>query len=157
MSAPRIRKAYSVTVRGHGEQVVFAPSASKARWQVVSSVRDAWGISFREALNVVRGVSRLPSCDVILPPRHPLANSLSPKILHCVVHAFGGSGLHAGYRDHFYASRKDWQMEAALYHCLFSVYRIDKSRDSGPDMIMYQLTDLGHNVARGELITYPSY
>ncbi len=157
MADGRLRKAYSVTVVGCGEQIVFAPTGSKARSQVISSVRDAWDISFREALNVVRGSLRTPSCDVVLPPRHPLASSLNPDILHCVVHAYGGVGLRAGYRDHFYTSRDDWQMEAALYHGLFRVHRIDKGRYGEPDMIMYGLTDLGRNVARGEQPIYPQH
>ncbi len=157
----RIRKAYSVTVRRHNGNhhycEVYAPNASKARAQVISMVRDAWDCSFRDALQTVGCVARLPDRDVALPHRHPLAGSLSHKILHCVVHAYGGLGLKAGYRDHFYTSANDWVMRAALYHCLFHVLRVDKGRDGRPDMIMYELTDLGRNVAHGEQPTYPEH
>ncbi len=153
----RIRKAYSVSVEGLSPIAVFAPDGAKARAQVISSIRDAWGCSFREALDFVGGARRWSPFDVVLPPRHPLAASLNPKILHCVVHAYGGTGLRAGYRDHFYAGADDWVMRAALYHCLFRVLRIDKGRDGRTDMIMYELTDFGRNVARGEVQTYPRH
>lgn len=156
MSSTRTRKAWSVNMltRDH-YNIVYAPNAAKARAQVISSVRDAWGCSFRDALFEVRHVSREKELDVVLPPRHPLAEKLNPKILHCVVHAYGGKGLKAGYRDHFYTHADDWVMRAALWHCLFRVYRIDKGRDGRPDGIMYELTALGKNVARGEVVTYP--
>ncbi|MFC5423010.1 hypothetical protein ACFPOB_26020 [Bosea eneae] len=154
----RIRKAWRVTVDGcESSPVVFAPTAARARAEVIADVRDAWGCSFKKALAYIRACHRAPERDVELPERHPLAPQLSDGVLHCVVHAYGGTGLKAGYRDHFYADADDWQMQAALYHCLFRVYRRDKGRHGQPDMIMYELTDLGRNVARGEAQTYPGF
>lgn len=157
MSTPdRIRKAYGVITRSHETPiVVYAPNASKARAQVISDVQSAWGCSFKDALREVRSVMREPHRDVVFPQRHPLAATLHHEILHNVVHAYGGKGLKAGYRDHFYASARDWAMQSALYHCLFKVIRRDKGRNGQEDMIMYALTDLGRNVARGEQVTYP--
>lgn len=155
-SAPRIRKAYGVTTLSlQSPIIVHAQNASKARAKIISDVQSAWGCSFKDALVEVRSVHRSPMNDIILPARHPLAATLSEKVLHCVTHAYGGSGEKAGYRDHFYASENNWVMRAALYHCLFSVFRRDKGWGGGSDMIMYQLTDLGRNVARGEVATYP--
>lgn len=152
----RVRKAYGVITRSHNAPIiVHAPSASKARAQVISDVQSAWGCSFKEALQEVRSVMREPHRDVVLPPRHPLAEALSPEVLHDVCHAYGGKGEKAGYRDHFYASENDWVMRAALWHCLFRVARRDKGRNGQPDMVMYQLTDFGRNVALGEVATYP--
>lgn len=153
---PRVRKAYGITTRNHRDLIiVYAPNASKARAEVINNVRDAWGCSFREALEEVGSVTRAPWRDVHLPDRHPLASQLGYKVLHCVVHAYGGKGLKAGYRDHFYASASDPVMQAALYHGLFEVLRRDKGRDGRSDMVMYQLTAFGKNVARGEVVTYP--
>ncbi len=153
----RTRKAWHVESLSHASgHYVYAPDASKARAQVISTLRDAWGCSFRGALVETRRVRRAPYKDIVLPPRHPLASSLSEKVLHCVVHANGGKGERAGYRDHFYASVDNWVMRAALWHGLFSEHRRDKGQPGQPDMIMYQLTDLGRNVAMGEVKTYPA-
>ena len=130
MTEARIRKAYLVSTRSHRDgTVVYAPNGRKARAQVILDVQSAWGCSFREALTEVGSVHRWPARDVVLPPRHPLAPALSEQVLHCVVHAHGGRGIKAGYRDHYYAGANDWVMRAALWHGLFRVVRRDKSRD----------------------------
>lgn len=153
---PRTRKAWRVRTRSHPEGLgEFAPSASAARAKVISDIRDAWGCSFKDALCEVGGVYRDESRDIQLPPRHPLTASLDPRILHCVVHAYGGRGLKAGYRDHFYTSADDWVLRAGLYHGLFKKHRCDKRIAGQSDMIMYVLTDLGRAVAAGEVETYP--
>lgn len=154
----RIRKAWRFTLKGRAEQPVhFAPTASVARAEMISGIRDAWSCSWRQALGEIISCYRAPEQDVTLPPRHPLAPILDPRILHCVVHAYGGTGLRAGYRDHFYTSADDWELQAALYHGLFSVHRRDPGRCGKPDQIMYELTMLGRNVARGEAETYPRW
>lgn len=156
MKDTRIRKAWHIATLSCPEGiVVFAPNASKARAQVIAKIRDAWDCSFRDALCEVRGVTRAAGQDVALPPRHPLTPSIGPKVLHCVVHAYGGRGLKAGYRDHFYTGADDWVMRAALWHGLFRECRRDKGRYGQPDMIGYALTALGKNVAAGEVATYP--
>ncbi|SEG28985.1 hypothetical protein SAMN04488115_104154 [Bosea lathyri] len=100
---------------------------------------------------------RAPEDDIHLPEPHSLRPHLSDGILHCVTHAYGGTGLRAGYRDHFYAADTDPEMKAALYHGLFAIHRRERGRHGGPDMIMYELTALGRNVARGEAETYPRF
>ncbi len=153
----RRRKAWFVSVNSVSSpgDVVFAPDARAARAQVINGIRDAWDISFREALSLVRGARRWPERDVLLQHPHPLARMLPQSILHCVCHAYGGAGLKAGYRDHFYTSADDAEMKAALYHGLFVVVRTDKGRHGQPNMRMYALTDLGRNVAAGAVKTYP--
>lgn len=153
--AERTRKAWLVSVKGHPGEPVYAPNASKARAKVITDLRDAWGCTFREALSEVGRVTRLPHLDLTLPPRRPLAETLSTELLHCVVHAYGGRGVNAGCRDHFYTDAGDPIMKAGLYHCLFRVCRRDKGWGGQTDMIMYGLTALGKNVARGEVKTYP--
>lgn len=156
--ADRLRKAWSVGVRGlSSPSMVYAPTASKARSQAIADLSDAWQLRWCDALRSIEYVRRASSHDVPLPSLHPLAPQLHPGILHCVVHAYGGTGLKAGYRDHFYTSAGDWQMQAALYHGLFRIYRRDPGRHGRPDQIMYELTALGRNVARGEAETYPRW
>lgn len=157
MSNDRLRKAYNLAMKGYEREpsIVYAPNASKAKAVFYSNVSGAWDIGWREFLRDLAWCRREPSRDQHLPDRHPLTGSLDPSILHCVVHAYGGKGLKAGYRDHFYTSADDWRLRAALYHGLFRVYRIDPGRQGRPDQIMYELTALGRNVAAGECETYP--
>ncbi|MFC5391664.1 hypothetical protein [Bosea vestrisii] len=155
----RIRKAWEIVLRYREADtfIAFQPSASKARAEVIDRLRDSYGCSWKQALAAIESCTRAPEHDVRLPDRHPLAPQLSAKVLHCVVHAYGGTGLRAGYRDHFYTSADDWELQAALFHCLFRVQRREKGRGGQPDMIMYELTALGRNVARGEAETYPAF
>lgn len=155
----RIRKAYRLVLRGRENEpsIRYAPSAAKARASLYVDLSDAWDISWRDFLGLLASCRRAPESDIALPSRHPLAASLSTGILECVTHAYGGTGGRAGTRDHFYADASDSEMQAALFHCLFSVYRRDKGRFGQPDSITYQLTALGRNVARGEAQTYPDF
>ncbi|WP_420104106.1 hypothetical protein [Bosea sp. (in: a-proteobacteria)] len=158
MTTTRIRKAWSVSVRSlTAPSTYYGATASSARGQAIDSLRDAWSLSWREALREIASCRRNPAHDVELPNRHPLAPHLHPGILHCVVHAYGGTGLNAGYRDHFYTSADDWQMKAALYHGLFRIHRREPRRHGKADGVMYELTQLGKNVARGEAETYPRW
>lgn len=152
----RLRKAFRISVRGLDSSVIsYAQNHSRARAEAIANLSDAWGLTWVEALRQIESVRRAPENDVKLPGRHPLAAMLDPSILHCVVHAYGGTGLKAGYRDYFYTCNDDWQLKAAFYHGLFSVYRRDKGRHGHADQIMYELTALGRNVAAGEVETYP--
>jgi hypothetical protein len=151
----RVRKAWRATIDGASDYI-YAPTRAKAMSALYYSLSDAWSISFKDLLKQAY-VVRAPYRDVTLPERHPLATQISDKILHCVVHAYGGTGLKAGYRDHFYTSDSDPVMKAAYYHGLFERYRVDKRMSGEPDAVMYELTTLGKNVARGEAETYPRW
>lgn len=155
----RIRKAWQATVHafnGYHIDYVYAPTRSKAMGQVYRNFSDAWDdFTFKDALKHTRLV-RAAWRDEVIPDRHPLTPQLHPDILHCVVHAYGGKGLKAGYRDHFYTDARDWRLRCAFYHGLFDRYRVDPRRAGGDrDMVMYELTTLGKNVARGEAEVYP--
>ena len=152
--ANRLRKAWRVHVRDGGSETVYAPTKGKAMASAFRSLSDAWDITFKDFLRIA-SCYRSPEGDVLLPERHPLASKISSEILHCVVHAYGGTGLKAGYRDHFYTSESDHVMKAAYYHGLFNRYRVDKRMSGQPDAVMYELTLLGKAVARGEAETYP--
>lgn len=156
MYRPRIRKAWLATVEGTlGSSPIYAPHRSRAMSELYYQLGDVFGWTFKEVLAKAR-VHRAPWLDQTLKARHPLTDHLTPEILHCVVHAYGGTGLKAGYRDHFYTSDQDPVMKAAYYHGLFTMYRVDKRLACDRVSIMYELTDLGKNVAAGEAQHYPS-
>jgi hypothetical protein len=151
----RIRKAWRIT-HDHWDYgaTVYAPTRSKALYSLY--VESESSLAFGEFLRGMR-VAREPARDITLPERHPLAPQLGAKVLHCVVHAYGGTGLKAGYRDHFYTSDRDPMPKAAYYHGLFEMHRVPRSYAGSRDMVSYILTDLGKNVARGEAETYPRF
>jgi len=155
----RTRKAWEIVLRYREADTViaFQPSASKARAEVIDRLRDAWGCSWKQALGEIRTCRRAPERDVRLPDRHPLTRQLSYGVLDCVVHAYGGTGLNAGKRDHFYTSDRDPMPKAAYYHGLFEMHRVPRRYAGGRDMVSYTLTALGRNVARGEAETYPRF
>jgi hypothetical protein len=153
----RTRKAWQATVSGYGTTItdyIYAPTRGKAVSELYYRLSDAWNMKFKDVLKYAR-VVRAEWRDQVLPERHPLAPHLSSDILHCVEHAYGGTGLKAGYRDHFYTSDSDPVMKAAYYHGLFDRYRVDKRMAGSSNMVMYELTLLGKNVARGEAEVYP--
>lgn len=153
---PRIRKAWKVKIDGLDNLICeYAPTRSKARAICISRMVEYNGVIWQSALESIESCTRWPGRDVILPGRHPLAEALDPKILHCIAHAYGGTGYEAGYRDHYYTGAEYWPMCAGLYHGLFEISHIDKARSGSPEMRSYILTDLGRNVAAGEVQTYP--
>lgn len=152
----RIRKAWRIAYRGISSQsIVYAWSISQARAQTIRNIRDVSDRTFKEALSEIRYCHRAPESDIILPARHKLADHLDPEVLHCIVHAYGGTGLKAGYRDHFYTHDGDPMPKAAYYHGLFAMHRAPRNFSGSRDMVSYTLTDLGRNVAAGEVETYP--
>lgn len=154
MSAPvRLRKAWRVTIDGYDDSdVVYAETRSKAMYWLY--VQMDTSMRFGDLLKRTT-IVREPARDITLPDRHPLAEQIAPEVLHCIVHAYGGTGAKAGYRDHFYTSDRDPMPKAAYYHGLFEMHRVPRWHAGSRDAVSYILTDLGRNVARGEAETYP--
>ena len=151
----RIRKAWNLSSRYWDfDATVYAETGSKARYQLYIDADSS--MTFAQWLEGV-SVRRDAGSDIVLPDRHPLAAQLDPKVLHCVVHAYGGTGQKAGYRDHFYTSDRDPMPKAAYYHGLFEMHRAPQWYAGSRDMVSYILTALGKNVARGEAETYPRW
>lgn len=156
----RLRKAWAVLTTSHeprdGPSIYFAPTRAKARAAVIAEIRDAWGCTFMQAVENIRSIRREPSRDVLLPLRHPLAQQLGDKLLHIVVHAYGGIGQRAGYRDYFYTRSDDAELLALAEAGLFSKGP-DLDARRGADTVPYAyflLTDLGKLVAAGEQPDY---
>lgn len=153
--AERIRKAWRIELDRYGDAAtVYAETKAKALYGLYLDMDTDW--RFGQFLKLVR-VSRDPARDIRLPARHPLAPQLAPKILSCVVHAFGGTGLKAGYRDYYFTHDRDPMPKSAYYHGLFDMCRVPEWYEGSCDMVSYRLTALGKNVARGEAETYPRW
>ncbi|MCP4564018.1 MAG: hypothetical protein GY873_30340 [Bosea sp.] len=151
----RIRKAWRLTSEHWDDSATaYAETGSKALYRLyVEADSSATFAQFLKRVRVRRDAGR----DIILPDRHPLAEQLSREVLSCVVHAYGGRGLKAGNRDHFFTSERSPAPKAAYYHGLFEMHRAPEWYAGSKDMISYRLTDLGQNVARGEAETYPDF
>ena len=159
-SATRRRMAWAVRTTSHeprdGHSIYYAPTRAKARAKVISDIRDAWHCTFMEAATNITSIRRAPESDVPLPPRHPLAEQIGDKLLHLVVHAYGGKSLRAGYRDHFYTHSDDAELVELTRLGLFEKGREMPTRASGGRPHAYfLLTDLGKLVAAGEQPEYP--
>lgn len=147
----RVRKAWICgRLLGEGTGTYFAPTAGKARTQLISDIMDAWDVPFIEAAKGVR-VSREPRRDVLLPPRWRLAAHMPEHLLHMVVHAYGGKSLNSGYRDYFYTATDDPDM-LQLVHVWGMFCRPHHVRGGYG---YFRLTDLGKRVAAGEQPLYP--
>ncbi|OUJ10150.1 hypothetical protein HK26_11605 [Acetobacter okinawensis] len=110
MSAPRIRKAWRVTVCGYDfESTVYAHSAGKARYQVFLDVTDTNNaISFPD----IR-VLRHRGMDRIMPEIPTEAEGVSKIALAKLLHACGATREQpekCGSRDYFYCSANDTGM-----------------------------------------------
>ncbi|MFZ2869639.1 hypothetical protein [Zavarzinia sp.] len=155
----RRRKAWTVQVLGlDGSDIVFARTASAARAVKARSLQDAWDISFRGAVRMI-SVRRAAGADVILPARHPVVEDLSDRERHCLLHAFGGVGLKAGYRDHFFTSEGNPDLvrlvERGLMdgpHCHIAWSR---PADFGCRHAYFYLNEMGRQVCLSLQPTYP--
>ncbi|WP_449255150.1 hypothetical protein [Bosea sp. (in: a-proteobacteria)] len=155
MKPARIRKAWRIELDRYDDAAtVYAETRAKTLYGLYLDLET--DLRFGQFLKQAK-VSRDAARDIRLPARHPLAAQLDPKILSCVVHAFGGTGSKAGYREHYYTSDRDPMPKAAYYHGLFEMHRAPEWYAGSRDMVSYILTDLGKNVARGEAETYPRW
>lgn len=97
--AGRLRKAWEVRIEGYDDvAIIYAPTAGKAR-------SDAWRQIDDSSTRIVDVVARRASWrDVVLPDREPIADEISDKARHCLMHAFGGNDdpIKAGYRSYYY-------------------------------------------------------
>lgn len=156
----RLRKSWAYRSTG-GEPhdppgIVFAPTRPKARASIIANIRDAWDCSWLEAAQAITSLRRAPDRDVLLPERHPMADTLCAKHLHAVIHAYGGTGLQAGYRDHYYTTSDDPDLLALTQAGLFAPGRQMPPRISGGRPHTYfHLTELGRQVAASLAETYP--
>lgn len=155
----RTRKAFDYTLHTSGETfrgTIYAPTYSAARYDMFYNLSDAWSINFKDFLRMRPSIKRAPWNDVELPERHTLASVLTKEQLHCVVHAFGGSSIKAGYRDYFYGQADDRDLCRCADLGLFTRCEVNTA-SHGRDMAYFMLTPLGKEVAKGESTLYGEY
>jgi hypothetical protein len=156
----RLRMAWAVLTSAHeacdAPSIYFAPTRPKVRAKVIADIQDAWDCSWLDGAEMIRSIRRAPESDVVLPLRHELAEKVGDKLLHIVVHAYGGKRLRAGNRDHFYTRSDDADLVALVQLGLFEKGADVPSRMSeGEPYAYFHLTDLGKLVAAGEQPAYP--
>lgn len=157
----RRRKAWAIrtdwTDPCDPDDILFAPTASKAKGLAIHWFLDA-GIPLGEAFRRMR-CRRAPEHDVLLPPRHPLADRMGPELLALVTHAFGGTGLKAGYRDYFYTEAGDWDFYRLVtdFGMFDGPHNVGKPDPDGRRYGYFHLTDLGKQVARSVQPEYPRH
>lgn len=154
----RLRKAWTVRVRGlDSSNIAFARNASAARASMARSLQDAWDISFVEAVRAI-SVHRAEGADIILPVRHPVADDLSDREIHCLLHAYGGVGLKAGYRDYFFGSEGNPDLVRLVERGLMSGPHYaswSRSSDFGRRDAYFYLNEMGRQVCLSLQPTYP--
>ena len=145
----RLRKAWEVSVRGYDQPVFyFAATAGKARIEAWRDLSDC------SELRIVDVVARRASYrDVKLPIRDPIADLLSAKESHCLLHAFGGNDnpIKAGYRDYFYTQRDDPTLVALTERGLMEPMAGDQW---GENMTYFVMTKEGKRVALSMIPEY---
>lgn len=155
----RIRLAWAVRTTSHeahdASSIYFAPSRAKARALCISDIQDAWSCTWLEAAEDITSIRRAPDRDVTLPPRQALAEQIGEKLLHIVVHAYGGKSLKAGYRDYFFTHADDADLLQLTSLGLFTKGETLPSRSHGAGMAYFTLTEMGRTVAAGEQPEYP--
>ncbi len=144
----RVRKAWSLT---HPDSInpstAWASTPARAKAQYCADLD-----GYRPFGEIVRSLRcrRDPARDKIIPPRHPLAGQLAPRLLGMIVHAYGGTGDDAGWRGHYYTDLDDTDMQALVYHTIF-----EPSSPIRDGYRYYTLTSLGRRIAAGEQPQYP--
>lgn len=142
MNKPRIRKAWHVwpTWSDAGRRdIVYAPTASKARYSLFLSLNDSTRITDILA-------RRAKNLDVILPPRDPICNTLPAQAISAMQHCYGISSHNpykAGYRN-YYCTRPDDAAMAELKK--LGLAEIFSSMPNSGN-VMFQLTERGIQVA----------
>ncbi|MCR0981817.1 hypothetical protein [Roseomonas populi] len=165
MSGGRLRKAWRLTTVDDKPwsqgQIIYAPTRSKARAQQLSGALEC-GWDARSFFRHIR-VRRAPECDVRLPSRHPVADTLTPDQLDTVLHAYGGTGRKAGYRDHFCTHPGDLDLlrlawVEGLFKGPFSSSAFgERYADGTPEQAFFYLTDRGKAVALSCQPEYPTH
>lgn len=144
---------------GGFDEIVYAPSASKARAARLYELSDCCpDITFAE----IR-VTRAAKHDIQLPPEHPLVVQLSHEERGRVLHAYGYSNRpHRpedwGYRDHYCTEPGCAVMAHMTSLGIFrGPHGVDKTGGT-PGWVgaFWYLTDLGKHVARSMIPAYGS-
>lgn len=147
----RVRKAWCVSIPDASE-IIFSPTAKKARSAGINYMMENWGFTFLEASRLVRA-RRAKDMDKTFPDRSEFATRMPSALLHMVVHAYGGTSPRAGYRNHFCTHVYDREMCRLVFE--WGMFTGPHHSDSCcDDLAFFYLTELGRNVAAGEQRLY---
>lgn len=143
MPESRVRKAWRVTVEGWDEaEFYFAHTAGEARMA-------CWRALDRERGLITKITARRwKDKDERLPVRSPIADDLSEKEIHCLLHAFGVKEYEpwkAGYRDYFYTSASNEKMQNLVRKGL--MHSGVEPCWGSHGHVYFHLTELGKHVA----------
>ncbi|MFZ2869359.1 hypothetical protein [Zavarzinia sp.] len=160
--ADRIRKAYRATMPNTCtfdapyDEIVFAPTASKARWLIVSRLQDCgwFETDTGKAFAAVR-VHRAPRYDTVLPPEHPVVADLTWQEKRALIHAYGGTGANAGYRDHYCTHAGNPTLVRLVERGLMTGPVHGNPELWGEDTAFFYLNWMGLRVALSLQPTYP--
>lgn len=159
----RLRKAWGITVDGWEDRpdadedddedvdkldIYYAPNAGKARMDAWRNLSD-----FSRIPLIDIRVRRLKAKDVLLPDRDPIADQMTEKQAHCLLHAFGGNDdpYKAGFRDYFFTDIDDPDLVALEKLGLMSAI---KQRSLFSRMVYFRLTERGKHVALSIIRVY---
>lgn len=137
----RLRKAWEVRIDGYDEPaIIYAATAGKARSQAWREIEDC-------GIRIVDVVARRAAWrDVVLPIRDLVADEISDKARHCLLHAFGGNDdpIKAGYRSYFYTIADDPPLvELSRKGLMWPDYR----NSSANGEVTFHMTERGKRVA----------
>ncbi|MFP2873708.1 hypothetical protein ACLEIY_15940 [Acetobacter tropicalis] len=153
MSAPRTRKAWTVTIpsRDDATGIEYAPTAGKARYSVYLRISDCDdNASFSDII-----VRRNKAADIMLPAPPAFVSGISRKALKELLHACGCTRERpekTGYRSHFYGEALSGSLNELVRAGLMTK-RAPTDVDNG--LVYFVATEQGQNVAQSLAPLYP--
>ena len=149
----RQRKAWHASSEhwdSHPDNIEFGPSAGKVRYQVWLSATECRDFPITD----IR-VRRAPERDVFLPQEHPIVQDLSKDEIHCLLHAYGGTGRRSGNRDYFYTHQGDLPLVRLVEMGLMTMHPTPSRFSGDHDMAYFILNWMGKQVCLSLQPTYP--
>ena len=146
MSAPRTRKAWTVTIprRDDATGIEYAPTAGKARYAVYLQISDCNDkASFSDII-----VRRNKAADITLPAAPAFVRGISRKALRELLHACGCTRERpekTGYRSHFYGESTSESLNELVRAGLMTK-RGPTDVDNG--LVYFVATEQGQHIAQ---------
>ena len=153
---PRIRKAWSAVTEGfdapYNRGIYYGQNASKVRGEIFYNLLDCGYEDANKIAFTQTRVLRSREDDIILPDEHWLVQFLSKEQIEIVTHTYGGTGKHAGYRNHYYTFTGDMPLLRLVYE--FGIFEGPCNLNEKKDYGYFYLNNLGKEVAQSLVSTY---
>lgn len=146
MSAPRIRKAWTVSIPSQDDctGIEYAPTAGKARYKVYLQISDCNDdASFSDII-----IRRNKAADITLPPAPAFVSDISRHALLKLLHACGCTRERpekTGYRSHYYGNAQSDSLNE-LVRAALMVKRGPTDVDNG--LVYFIATKQGQSIAQ---------